>query len=245
MNSAKQIPYESWYFTLRDAVAKLRANPRFLEGADHWDDVGPTQFAYLKKEGLLPSHHLLDVACGSFRSGRFFIEYLDPGHYCGIDQSEYAIRMGIRHVLRPMHLTIKHPRLYRAALSTESLRPVQLFGGTRFDFIWAHALYDHIDHDTIQQSLRDFADVLVPGGRLFATIFLNSHGEDFQEPIRWARNGDVEKGVTTYPDKEYWHHTVGFFQKATAAVPSLDFLGCFEDYRHPLGLSMLKFRRRS
>ena len=56
-----------------------------LEGADHWDDVGRMQFEFLLREGLQHHHHLLDVGCGSFRGGRFVIDYLQEGHYFETD----------------------------------------------------------------------------------------------------------------------------------------------------------------
>jgi hypothetical protein len=60
----------------------------------HWEDVGRNQFEFLIKEGLKPDHYLLDVACGSFRGGRFFIPYLMEGHYFAIDKDLNLIKIG-------------------------------------------------------------------------------------------------------------------------------------------------------
>src|SRR5216684_3760408 len=51
----------------------------------HWDHMGRLQISYLMEHGLQPHHYLLDVACGSLRAGRYFILYLQPGHYYGLD----------------------------------------------------------------------------------------------------------------------------------------------------------------
>jgi len=42
-----------------------------------WETVGELQFKFMKERGLKNHHVFLDIACGSFRGGRFFIPYLD------------------------------------------------------------------------------------------------------------------------------------------------------------------------
>jgi D-alanyl-lipoteichoic acid acyltransferase DltB (MBOAT superfamily) len=46
-----------------------------------WDVMGKLQFDFLKANGLMPEHSFLDIACGSFRAGRFLIDYLECGNY--------------------------------------------------------------------------------------------------------------------------------------------------------------------
>jgi hypothetical protein len=36
-------------------------------------------------------HHLRDIGCGTSRGGRYFIRYLDPDRYTGVDISSGAI----------------------------------------------------------------------------------------------------------------------------------------------------------
>src|SRR5277367_14092 len=50
-----------------------------------WDEIGALQFEFLKKEGLLPRHCLIDIGCGCMRGGVHFAQYLDKGKYHGID----------------------------------------------------------------------------------------------------------------------------------------------------------------
>ena len=228
---------------VKSRLKRMLPKPVYLEGADHWNDVGPNQFEYLKQKGLRPEHYLLEIPCGSFRAGRFLVDYLDKGHYYGADGSASSIDAGIKHVLQPKGLMAKEPAIKVLRLTPEGTDFHALFGRA-FDYIWVHALFDHIPHDTIRRCLRDFAEVLQPNGRIYATIFLNPHGDEFQEPMVRPRDGRMEGAVVTFPDREYWHHTVSFFEDAVAAIPSLALEGCFFDYPHPLGLRMLSFRKR-
>eukprot|EP00929_Paragymnodinium_shiwhaense_P056529 TRINITY_DN28286_c0_g1_i2.p3 TRINITY_DN28286_c0_g1~~TRINITY_DN28286_c0_g1_i2.p3 ORF type:complete len:106 (-),score=24.72 TRINITY_DN28286_c0_g1_i2:81-398(-) len=39
-----------------------------------WDTIGPLQLEFLRGQGLLPQHRLLDLACGSLRGGVHFVD---------------------------------------------------------------------------------------------------------------------------------------------------------------------------
>ena len=214
-----------------------------LEGADHWDDVGRMQFDFLLREGLQQHHYLLDVGCGSFRGGRFVVDYLQEGHYFGIDRDAQHLEAGIERVLKPANLTTKKPNIRVVEVSAEPKEFGELLGHTGFDYIWIHAVFDHIPPDSIQRSLYDLSKVLGPAGRMYATIFLNPHGVGFREPIIHPRNGSLKGAVVTYPDREYWHHTIGFFEEIVNGIPWLRLDTCLYDYPHPLGLRILRFLR--
>ena len=217
----------------------------WLEGQDHnhWDEVGRAQYDYLVCHGLKPSHTLLDLPCGSFRAGRFLIDYLDSGKYFGVDASQKAVDSGRERVLEPKGLLQKTPTIKVSRLTEQHQDFGALLGCRAFDYVWVHALFDHIPHDVIRTSLLDMADVVKPGGRIFATIFLNPHGPEFREPMIRPRHGSIQDGVVTFPDREYWHHTVDFFRDCIRGHPTLRLDGCFFDYEHPLGLRMLRFTR--
>jgi SAM-dependent methyltransferase len=215
-----------------------------LEGADHWDDVGELQFEFLLREGLQPGHHLLDVGCGSFRGGRFLIDYLQESHYCGIDRDAQHLEAGIQHVLKPAHLTAKKPNIRVVEMNAEPKEFDVILGRSGFDYIWIHAVFDHISPDSIRCSLYDLSQVLCGGGRMYATIFLNPHGPEFREPIIHPRNGSLKGAVITYPDREYWHHTIAFFEEIVKGISWLELDACLYDYAHPLGLRMLRFLRK-
>lgn len=208
----------------------------------HWEDVGRGQFAFLVKEGLRIDHYLLDVACGSFRGGRFLIQYLMEGRYFGIDKDSSLIEAGIDRVLRPSHLLERNPQIHKVQLSVQPLN-LRVILGARFDYIWVHALFDHISPEVIRRCLHDLTEVMVSGGRLYATIFLNPHGPDFLGSLTWPRNGSLDGAIVTYPDREYWHHSLEFFENVLSDIPELRLDACLDDYPHPLGLKVLRFVR--
>ena len=53
--------------------------------------MGKLQFDYLVDHGLKPDHYLLDAGCGPLRGGVHFIQYLEEGHYYGVDKREDVI----------------------------------------------------------------------------------------------------------------------------------------------------------
>lgn len=225
--------YAKWLFARDAAIA------RQLEGGDSWE-VGDLQYKYLLKEGLKQEHYLLDIPCGSFRAGQYFIKYLNAGHYHGIDGKTENIQNGIKYVLAPQKLLAKQPKLQVLKLDEN---PKNFFNltNTFFHYIWVHALFDHIIHKVIKQTLIDLSCITLPGGRIYATIFLNPHGPNFLEPLIRPRNGSLRGAIVTFPDREYWHHTLDFFEEIIAEIPELKLDACLCDYAHPLGLRMLRF----
>lgn len=82
-----------------DLFKRKRLRRSTLKESTNWEDVGRMQFEFLLREGLQPHHHLLDIGCGSFRGGRFVIDYLQEGHYFGIDREAQHLEAGMKHVL--------------------------------------------------------------------------------------------------------------------------------------------------
>jgi SAM-dependent methyltransferase len=232
----------SWAKLVRPLLRRKAPAYQMAVGG-HWDDVGQIQCDFLVRQGLRPNHLLLDVGCGSCRGGRFFIEYLQRGHYCGIDRNTELLRAAKTEVLKPAGLLRKDPQLVQVDLQDEPTELSRKVSGN-FDYVWAHALFDHIPPEVIRQCLREVPDVMTLGGRLYATIFLNPHGPDFLEPLIHPRYGRLEDAVITYPDREYWHHTLDFFRDIAANISALSLVGCHFDYPHPLGLRVLEFIRQ-
>ena len=52
-----------------------------------FDLLGGRHFVLLYLLGLREHHCVLDVGCGSLRSGRLLIQYLAPGRYYGLVRS--------------------------------------------------------------------------------------------------------------------------------------------------------------
>ena len=143
---------------------RTRRGPRFAVGG-LWDQVGTLQFEFLRKQGLKPQHSLLDIGCGSLRGGLRFIAYLDPGNYYGIDINPDILEAG-RRELRKASLEHKRPTIrVNADLNFDD------FGGARFDFILALAVFTHMPPKDIEICLKNLHKVMAPGAIFFATYY--------------------------------------------------------------------------
>jgi hypothetical protein len=62
-----------------------------------WEEVGKLQFdflCYIVANGPRHDAYLLDIGCGCFRGGIYFAEYLDVGHYFGVDMHRSRLDAG-------------------------------------------------------------------------------------------------------------------------------------------------------
>ena len=105
-----------------------------------WEKIGKMQFNFLIEEGLNPEHFLLDMGCGSLRGGIHFIEYLQNGHYFGIDKNSELLEGG-KIELQENNLSHKNPFLkimenFEFNLLNQS-----------FDFALAQSVFTHLDKD--------------------------------------------------------------------------------------------------
>nr|NIP51912.1 class I SAM-dependent methyltransferase [Phycisphaerae bacterium]NIR67012.1 class I SAM-dependent methyltransferase [candidate division Zixibacteria bacterium]NIT60906.1 class I SAM-dependent methyltransferase [Fodinibius sp.]NIW48951.1 hypothetical protein [Gammaproteobacteria bacterium]NIS48433.1 class I SAM-dependent methyltransferase [candidate division Zixibacteria bacterium] len=66
---------------------------------DLYDIVGAQQFCVMVKMGMRDTHKMLDFGCGSLRGGRFFIPYLLPGNYHGVEPNKELLYAGIENEL--------------------------------------------------------------------------------------------------------------------------------------------------
>lgn len=59
-----------------------------------WEETGRVQMDLLKRAGLLPRHHLLDIGAGALRLGCKAVGYLERGHYWATDFSRDLMLAG-------------------------------------------------------------------------------------------------------------------------------------------------------
>ncbi len=141
-----------------------------------WDEIGRLQFEYLIQHGLKPSHVLLDIACGALRGGVHFINYLDPGHYLGLEKESTLVELGIEEELGRAVLLAKAPEFVVS----------DFFEFDRFSrrpqFSLAQSLFTHLTPDDIKvclSRLRRFVGSPTLGTVLFATF---SEGSSLRNP---------------------------------------------------------------
>jgi hypothetical protein len=130
-----------------------------------WNEVGRLQFEFLKSHGLQPHDILLDIACGSLRGGRFFIPYLDPGHYLGVEKEPSLIEAGRKYEITEQVWTMRRPEiLISAVFEFEQL-------SQRPNFALAQSLFSHLNAVDIKLCLRKLYAAAQPGCRFFTTFF--------------------------------------------------------------------------
>lgn len=85
---------------------------RYLGGGEvEWERRGRFQLELLKFFGLKPDHRLADYGCGPLRSGRYFIDYLETGHYSGYDFNRDFIEVARSVVFGTPELHSRAPKL--------------------------------------------------------------------------------------------------------------------------------------
>jgi cyclopropane fatty-acyl-phospholipid synthase-like methyltransferase len=121
------------------------------------------QIDFLRREGLEPQHHVVDIGCGTLRGGIPLIRYLDVGHYYGIEARPHVLDEAKKE-LTEQKLSDKSPTLIQASVLD------QLSLGRHFEFIWAFSVLIHMDDANLRGCL-DFAHRhLTRGGRFFANV---------------------------------------------------------------------------
>jgi hypothetical protein len=133
-----------------------------------WEQVGALQFGFLVWQGLLPDKVLLDVGCGSFRGGRHFIRWLDPGNYLGLEKQRELVEAGIEKELGPDLVEAKRPEIVIS----------QSFEFHKFtrqpDFALAVSLFTHLTPDDITDCLKGLRTISHTGTAFWATFWEGS-----------------------------------------------------------------------
>ncbi|MGH8603035.1 MAG: class I SAM-dependent methyltransferase, partial [Gammaproteobacteria bacterium] len=148
--------------TIVKQARKIRRRPEWLllhsrMGRRHsrvgspklWKMKRDFQIRFLEQAGLEPQHHLLDLGCGTLRGGIPIIEYLEKGHYFGVEARQDVLDEG-RKELQESKLVDKEPTLIATA-DISSLNLAQ-----EFDFIWAFSVLIHMEDKILYDAL-DFA----------------------------------------------------------------------------------------
>lgn len=147
-----------------------------------YDFMGATQFRLLTTLGLRAGHRVLDFGCGSLRTGRLLIPYLDPGCYFGIEPNEWLLRDAIGAEVGEDLVRIKRP-----SFDANADFQVDVFG-VAFDFVVAQSVFSHASSGLVERGLSGFRGVLADGGLVACTFVdapsseLSSHADGWTYP---------------------------------------------------------------
>ncbi|MER6997616.1 class I SAM-dependent methyltransferase [Streptomyces sp. NPDC000410] len=125
---------------------------------ERWLALGQMQFDYLVEHGLKPQDRMLEIGCGNLRAGWRFIDFLEPGHYYGIDISPDILIEAKRTLVR-YELQNKLPHLAIADDLTLDFLP-----SAGFTVVHAHSVFSHSPLSVIDECLAHVERVLAPGG---------------------------------------------------------------------------------
>lgn len=145
-----------------------------------WREKREFQIRFLRANGLLPAHRMLDLGCGTLRGGVPLIAYLDPRHYTGIDVRPQVIAEAWREC-DENGLWARSPTL----LCCKELAHLSLPGS--FDLIWAFSVLIHMDDITLDSALGFVRRHLEAGGRFLANVNLGERPDGQWQgfPLVW------------------------------------------------------------
>ena len=136
-----------------------------------WQMKRAFQIGFLRSVGLLPDHYLLDLGCGTLRGGIPIIEYLEPGHYYGVEPRYHVLQEG-RQELIESGLQDRLPHLIHA----DRLRDCDL--GRHFDIVWAFSVLIHLTDEILNTALAFVKRHLSPDGSFYANVNIGEASHD-------------------------------------------------------------------
>jgi len=137
---------------------------------DLWAMKRRFQFEFLTSRGLQPKHRLLDIGCGALRGGIPLIEYLEIGHYTGIEARAEVLEEA-RRELAESGLEHKRPLLIQAT------DPAEIELHAPVDLAWAFMVLIHMTDELVDGYLRLVSGSLTEGGELYANVLLGGRTE--------------------------------------------------------------------
>jgi SAM-dependent methyltransferase len=223
---------ESLYAKRAKRLTMRRLQLRKYRGraGGHWERLGKLQLDFLVGQGLEPSARFLDVACGPLRAGIHLVDYLDAGHYYGIDINQSLLDAGY---------DMEMSEELRAKLPREHLRRTKRFDcdfGVEFDAAIAHSLFTHLPLNDIRLCLYRVAKHMKVGGRFFATIF--------EAPADFPLDGVLYEGRrrrSKYSERnDFWYWPSDLEWAASFSPWRFRYIG---DWGHPRSQKMAEFVR--
>lgn len=127
--------------------------------------VAPLVMRYVRHLGLRPHHTLLDFGCGTLRTGKHLIDFLEPDRYAGVDISRGAVEYARTLIETDERLAGKRP-------TVQVVRPFQeLDLPWSPDFILCHSVFTHLPRRAALRTFRQLRRAMSPGTRLAVTAF--------------------------------------------------------------------------
>jgi len=183
--------------------------------------IGAKQFCILVNEGLREQHYLLDIGCGSIRGGKFFISYLQEGHYFGLEPNSDLVNDGITKELTEYYVLVQKKAhfWFDGSFSLLSFPNKPLV----FDFILAQSIFSHTSRAQTEKCVRQARLLMNKGSKFLGTWFNGPHN--------WEKEGWKPGSVVTRPQT---------YLAKVAEDNGLSFTRL--QYKHPSGQTWFRMR---
>lgn len=135
-----------------------------------WKMKRDFQIRFLSDMDLKPGHYLFEIGCGTLRGGVPLIQYLENGHYFGVEVREEVLDEG-RKELREAGLEGKNPTLLL------SPKIAQLTVNQKFDYIWAFSVLIHMNDKILNDTLSFVSKHLSEEGVFYANVIIGDRKE--------------------------------------------------------------------
>lgn len=129
---------------------------------------------------MSPDSKVLDIGCGSLRSGHWLIRLLDPGCYFGIEPNRAMLEAGVEVLVGPEMLAAKRPTFsHRDDFSMTHF-------DQRFDLYLARSIWSHASKAQIETMLDGFVATSAPNATFLASYFPASAERPDYEGSEWV-----------------------------------------------------------
>ena len=135
-----------------------------------WKMKREFQIKFLKDMDLKPDHYLLDLGCGTLRGGIPIIEYLEIGHYFGIEVRKEVLNEGQKELVET-GLEWKKPNL----LTSSDITNYKI--NQKFDFVWAFSVLPHMSDEILVDNLTFVSKHLADDGVFYANVNIDEREE--------------------------------------------------------------------
>lgn len=123
------------------------------------DEVsGQLQFDLLQREGCRHDSWVLEIGCSNLHAGIPLIQFLEKGHYVGIDPNKWLRQSTLKN--RKVRELVKEKQARFLVRDDFDARKL----GIKFDFVLSHSVLSHAAHWQLEQYLANAAKVLAPEG---------------------------------------------------------------------------------
>lgn len=154
---------------VKQAVQKrrmIREAKRYVTGGvlKNWTRRGEVQLGFLQQLGCVPDSVVLEVGCGCLSAGKPLMEFLEPGHYVGIEPNRWLLDAICQEKQIAELLRLKKPKfLYNESFDASEANLL-------FDYVFAHSILSHAAHWQLEQFLANVRKVVKPTATVLASI---------------------------------------------------------------------------